>query len=163
MPRSWCRMPSRLVVGTGISRPKMPRAGALLRQPGLGLKLPGTVRDAFISPTLSLHQILGSSSLKQAGSLETDFACVRMGSYVLDHGGSMRRLRGAIAVFVRCGRDRSGIPEPEPDQPTCLCRVLGRPAGLGGASLLFLPAIGRSISPCPWTRLGPFFEGADAA
>ena len=103
-------MPSRLVVGRGISRPKMPRGGALLRKPGLGLKFPGTVRDAFISPTLSLHQVLGSSSLEQAGSLKTDGACVRMGSYVLDHGWSMRRLRGAISVLSECGRDRSGTP-----------------------------------------------------
>src|ERR1700683_4035131 len=101
MPRSWRRMPSRLVVGSGISRPKVPRVGALLRKPGLGLKFLGTVRDAFISPMLCLHQVFGSPSLKQAGSLETDCACVRMGSYVLDHGWSMRRQCGAISVFVR--------------------------------------------------------------
>ena len=65
---------------------KMPCVGALLRQPGFGLKFPGTVRDTFISPTLSFHQALGSLSLKQAGSLNTDGACVRMGSYVFDHG-----------------------------------------------------------------------------
>ena len=141
----------------------MPRAGALLRQPGPGLKFLGTVRDAFISPTLSLHQVLGSSSLEQAGSLKTDGASVRMGSYVLDHGWSMRRLRGAISVFVGVWSGSIGHPRTTADQPTCLCRVLGRPAGFGGASLLFLPAIGRSISPCPWTRLCPFFEGADAA
>jgi hypothetical protein len=42
----------------------MPRTGALLRKPGLGLKFLGTIRDAFISPTLSLQQVLGSSSLE---------------------------------------------------------------------------------------------------
>jgi hypothetical protein len=57
-------MPSLLVVGSGMSRPKMPRVRALLRKPGLGLKFLGTVRDAFISPTLSLQQVLGSSSLE---------------------------------------------------------------------------------------------------
>src|SRR5271154_3539656 len=42
------------------------------------------------------------------GRLETDGACVGMGSYVLDHGWSMRSLRGTISVFDERGRGRSG-------------------------------------------------------
>ena len=75
-----CCMLSRFIVGEGISRPKVPCGGALLCKPGLGLKLRRTILDAFISPALSLHQIFGGSSLKQAGSLKTNLACVRMSS-----------------------------------------------------------------------------------
>jgi hypothetical protein len=74
------------IVGEGISRPKVPRTGAVLGKPRLGLKFPRTIRDAFISQTLSLHQVFGGSSLKQTGSHKTDSASVGMGSYVLDHG-----------------------------------------------------------------------------
>ena len=70
----------------------MPRIRARLRKPGPGLKLTGAIGDPFISPVLSLHQVFGSSSLKQAGSFKADGACVGMGPYVLDHGMPMRRL-----------------------------------------------------------------------
>jgi hypothetical protein len=82
----------RFIVCKGISRPKMPRAGAFLRKPGPGLKLTGAIGDAFISPVLSLHQLFGGSLLKQAGSLKTDGACVAMAANILDHGMPMRRL-----------------------------------------------------------------------
>jgi hypothetical protein len=82
-------MASRFIIGEGVSCAKMPRAGALLRQPGSGLKLPSTIREPPVSATLSLHQVFGGSALKQVGSLKTYSTGVGMGSYVLDHGMPM--------------------------------------------------------------------------
>jgi hypothetical protein len=47
-----------------VLRPKVPRVRALLREPGSGLKLQGTIMGAFISPALSRDQVLGRLSLK---------------------------------------------------------------------------------------------------
>src|SRR5580658_916701 len=107
MPRSWCQTPSRSVLGWCISRPKMPGAGAILREPGLGLKFPGAGRDTLISPTLSFHQVFGGSSLKQAGGLKTDRACVRVDSDVLDHD-----MPWAAKLVVRNFRTAVGVKGP---------------------------------------------------
>jgi hypothetical protein len=58
----------------------------LLCKSGLGLKLQGRIRNALISPVLSFDQVFGCTLLEHASRFETDGACVRMSSYVLDHG-----------------------------------------------------------------------------
>jgi hypothetical protein len=85
------------VLNRGISRAKMPRVRALLREPGLGLKFARPVQSAFISRTLSLDQIFGGLPLKEASGFKADSACVRMSSDVLDHGTPC----GGCNQFVR--------------------------------------------------------------
>jgi hypothetical protein len=61
--------------------------------------------------------------------------------------------------FSSCDRNNGRIR----GQPTFFCRMLGRSGGFAVATFLALPAIGSSISPCPWMRLGDFFGGGGAA
>jgi hypothetical protein len=59
----------------GISRPKVPCAGALLCDLGSRLELLRAVHSALVSVVLSLDQVPGRMLLKQLSCLKTDGAC----------------------------------------------------------------------------------------
>jgi hypothetical protein len=65
--------------------PKAPRAGTLLCELGLRLESLRVAQNALIRPALSRNQVLGRSSLKQAGRFEANPACVGVGTKALNH------------------------------------------------------------------------------
>jgi len=72
-------------LGRSVFRTQVPSVRALLRKPGLGLKLQGRIRSAMVSTVLGFDQVQGCALLEQPSGFETHNACVRMSSEILDH------------------------------------------------------------------------------
>jgi hypothetical protein len=70
---------------SSILCPKAPCAGTLLCELGLRLESLRVAQNALIRPALSRNQVLGRSSLKQAGRFEANPACVVVGTKALNH------------------------------------------------------------------------------
>jgi hypothetical protein len=115
------------VLNRGISRAKMPRVRALLREPGLGLKFARPVQSAFISRTLSLDQIFGGLPLKEASGFKADSASVRMSSDVLDHGTPCGGCNQSVCDFeTRVGEIVGGSPHNLADVFRPSIQLIGR-------------------------------------